>query len=324
MRRTSGGDGGGADDGGGGSAGKKRKVSDERCVRQLASSAGLCANDLCALAFSSLPRPHDLGASSASASTSYPMRTDYAHPPAPAASLYASAPSAAAGPSSLGPSILPPPPAHQQMQHQPAYAAFLPAGAPAHYGGQQQPPQQQQQSSFGFGAEPLGMSHPLPTAALQQQRAAPYLPPPHQQLAPSSAPYGAHALHAQPQSHYRPSGSASAPPPPPPSLSPLAHASSPTAPLPAFPPPMPSLLAYLFSPTEVRSPEHGYTDQTVVGHDGGKRELFAREPSQAHRGLLVEALRRELAADLIESYFQVRLRPLPIGCTCPNARQPGD
>jgi len=260
-----------------------------------------------------------------------------------------------AGPSSssvASSSILPPPVvgSHGQIPHQPAYQTFLPptlhypgvngSGAPGY--GSSLPgavgggggPSHHHPLPFPLGVDqmPLPLPHPGagPSAGprylqqqQQQQQAGPasYLPPPQQHPA-YGQPSGSSQQHQQQPALYRqttgpisPQPSASSLPPPVVTSSAVVGTGPALVP---FPPPMASLLAYLFSPTEVTSAELGYTDQTLVGHAGGKRELFDSPPSQAHRSLLGEALRMELANDLIESYFQVRplapSRPLNHPC----------
>lgn len=260
--------------------------------------------------------------------------------------------SSAAGPSSssVASSSILPPVVSSHVSHQPAYQPFLPPalhypGANGNsaqgYGGSVSNAvggghQHQHPLPFPVGIDqmPLPLPHPgagpstgpryLQQQQQRQQQAGPssYLLPPQQHPAYGQpvGPPQQPPPPQQPQQLYRqtsniaPAQPAVSSLPPPPVHSAIAGSSPPLA---AFPPPMASLLAYLFSPTEVATPELGYTDQTLVGHAGGKRELFDSPPSPAHRSLLSEGLRMELANDLIESYFQARRTRALTSPDCP-------
>lgn len=190
---------------------------------------------------------------------------------------------------------------NQQIQYQPPYRDFLPPAAMqfGHPGYAQnlQPGQPYPFPPVGVDQTAFPLSHQKMTASTSQL----------QQLSQQHSHYPKAYPFAPAQMYHQPSPSTSTfgqnPPHPPAGAQPPLR-------LQAFPPPMSSLLAYLFSPTEVTTAELGYTDQTLVGHEGGKNELFDEPPSLAHRDLMVEALRMEVANDLIESYFQVRARPV--------------
>lgn len=103
-------------------------------------------------------------------------------------------------------------------------------------------------------------------------------------------------------------------------IAPLTPATSTTSSnLPALPSRDPSaqirvLLAYLFWPYVVRDSDSsseaaraGYRDWIAGPHELGwpKAPTFEGKPSEAHLKLLDEAARADLAADLIETYFQI-------------------